>query len=71
MQFVHGIDSCLGISQPRMFLLDYSEIEIFNFKSMLAKSSYDVDFDDWSNHCSSWNRFSFLFLRKTKLSPHK
>ena len=50
------IDSFLDISQPRMFVLDYSEIEFLIIKSMVAKKLYDVNFDDWSNYCSSWNR---------------
>ena len=44
------MDSFLGISQPRMFVLDYSESEL------VAKKLHDVNFDDWSNDCFSWNR---------------
>ena len=28
---------------------------IFNLLSMVAKKLYDVNFDGWSSHCSSWN----------------
>ena len=42
----------------KMFVLDHSEIEFLisnfcNSKSMVAKKLHDVNFDDWSNFCSS------------------
>ena len=36
------IDFLLGISQPKMLVLDY------------LKKLYDVNFDDWSNYGSCW-----------------
>ena len=46
----------------------------FQFKSIVAKKLYDVNFDDWSNHCSSWNRCirsgSWVCQRKCMLSEN-